>query len=101
MAILVERLSPLQYAAHRCLKTRCKMRFAASILGEYEGTYPLISEIDVSRPGMDTPLAAIAGQLGAALGRRIDLRLAAEVGGGCIHSACRATGRQTKLVCQI
>lgn len=40
---------------------------------------------------MGAPLAAIAGKLGVALGRRIDLRLAAEVGGGCIHSACRAT----------
>ena len=36
-------------------------------------------------------LAAIGVKLGAALGRRMDLRLAGEVGGGCIHRTFRAT----------
>jgi fructosamine-3-kinase len=40
---------------------------------------------------MGAPLSAIASELGAALGRRVDLRLAGEVGGGCIHRAYRAT----------
>lgn len=35
-------------------------------------------------------LAAVGAGLGEALGRRVDLRLAAEVGGGCIHRAVRA-----------
>ena len=35
-------------------------------------------------------LAAIGGRLGAALGRRVDLRSLQEVGGGCIHRAFRA-----------
>jgi fructosamine-3-kinase len=40
---------------------------------------------------MGALVAAIGGKLGEALGRRVDLRLAAEVGGGCIHRAFRAT----------
>lgn len=36
-------------------------------------------------------LAAIGGRLSEALGRRVDLRLVGEVGGGCIHRAYRAT----------
>lgn len=45
------------------------------------------------------PLAAIGGKLGEALSRRVDLRLAGEVGGGCIHRAYRATdGGQTWFV---
>lgn len=35
-------------------------------------------------------LAAIGGRLGAALGRKVDLRSAQAVGGGCIHRAFRA-----------
>lgn len=38
---------------------------------------------------MGAPLAAIAQELGRALGRRLELRLAAEVGGGCINRTCR------------
>jgi protein-ribulosamine 3-kinase len=44
-----------------------------------------------SGPGMGALLAVIGTKLGAALGRRVDLRLAGEVGGGCIHRAYRAT----------
>jgi fructosamine-3-kinase len=40
---------------------------------------------------MGALLAAIGGKLGEALGGRVDLRLAGEVGGGCIHRAFRAT----------
>lgn len=40
---------------------------------------------------MGALLAAIGGKLGEALGRRVDLRLGGEVGGGCIHRAFRAT----------
>lgn len=40
---------------------------------------------------MGALLAAIGGKLGVALGRRADLHLAGEVGGGCIHRAYRAT----------
>ncbi|MBI5908776.1 MAG: fructosamine kinase family protein [Betaproteobacteria bacterium] len=36
-------------------------------------------------------LAAIGGRIGEVLGRRVDLRNAQEVGGGCIHSAFRVT----------
>jgi len=41
---------------------------------------------------MGALLAAIGGKLGEALGRRVELRSAREVGGGCIHRAYRATG---------
>jgi protein-ribulosamine 3-kinase len=48
---------------------------------------------------MGALLAAIGGKLGEALGRRVDLRLAGEVGGGCIHRAFRATdGSQSWFV---
>ena len=40
---------------------------------------------------MGALLAAIGTKIGAALGRRMDLRLAGEVGGGCIHRAYRAS----------
>ncbi len=40
---------------------------------------------------MGALLAAIGTKLGAALGRRMDLRLAGEVAGGCIHRAYRAS----------
>jgi protein-ribulosamine 3-kinase len=40
---------------------------------------------------MGALLAAIGGKLGEALGRKVDLRMAGEVGGGCIHRAFRAT----------
>ena len=40
---------------------------------------------------MGALLAAIGAKLGEALGRRVDLRSAVEVGGGCIHRALRAT----------
>jgi len=40
---------------------------------------------------MGALLAAIGGKLGEALERRVDLRLAGEVGGGCIHRTFRAT----------
>jgi fructosamine-3-kinase len=36
-------------------------------------------------------MGALLAKLGEALGRRVDLRLAGEVGGGCIHRAYRAT----------
>ena len=36
-------------------------------------------------------LAAIGARLGEVLGRRVQLRSAGEVAGGCIHRACRAT----------
>ena len=36
-------------------------------------------------------LAAVGDRLGAALGRRVNLRSAGELGGGCIHRAFRAT----------
>jgi protein-ribulosamine 3-kinase len=41
---------------------------------------------------MGALLAAIGGKLGEALGGRVELRIAGEVGGGCIHRAFRATG---------
>lgn len=37
-------------------------------------------------------LAAVGARLGEVLGRRVDLRLAGAVGGGCIHRAFRAAG---------
>ena len=40
---------------------------------------------------MGALLAAIGGKLGEALGRRVDLRVAGEVSGGCIHRAFHAT----------
>ena len=41
---------------------------------------------------MGALIAAIGGRIGEALGRRVDLRFAGEVGGGCIHRAYRITG---------
>ena len=40
---------------------------------------------------MGALLAAIGGKLTEALGRKVDLHMAGEVGGGCIHRAFRAT----------
>lgn len=48
---------------------------------------------------MGALLAAIGGKLGEALGRRVDIRLAREVGGGCIHRAyCATDGGQSWFV---